>query len=244
MRPVGQVRKRRRGARVFSAGVGAFACALACNQLWGIDEPHDRVDGGPVGPAPTTRLDGALPPSFEASPSPPSGGGAWGHVREAGPAPPDAPTDAPADAPISGPCEGGPPVCRAGVTEPASEKCGDCDLGTKTRSRTCAVNGCGWSEWTAWSDCAGGTAECTPGTPGENTQKCGWCNMGSQTQTRTCGQDCKWSEWSPFGACVQGAECEGGTYRCCGTGSNWEWCYVSSCKWTRDCEACSGCGCP
>lgn len=230
-------------AKALSVGTGLLAGTVACNQLWGIEEPYDRVDGS----AQAGKT--SWPPENDATSPPPSEAGNtdrdWTPYRRPtdASAPRDSGADAWAEAGLSPPCEDGGLVCTPGAVEPGTEKCGDCDLGRRTRSRTCQPDGCGWSEWTAWSECTGSTAECPAGKVEPKSQPCGWCNSGTQTQTRTCGNDCKWGPWSAFGACGDvTAECAPNSYRCCGAGK-WEWCYLNSCKWTGGCAACTNCGC-
>jgi hypothetical protein len=235
-------------ARVVSVGTGLFLCAGACNQIWGIEEPHDRADGGPSSNTGLSQAIDAAPSRADAFSATEGGGSTVVTPRPdaplTDPGEEDAAVDAPPPPPPPPPCEGGPVVCTPGTVDPGKEPCGDCNLGTKSHTRTCLPDGCGWSAWSGWSDCTGSTAECPAGTVEPNPQPCGWCNSGTQTQTRTCGSDCKWGGWSGFGACENmTAECQPNTYKCCGAG-NWEWCYVNTCKWTRGCASCNGnCGC-
>ena len=126
-----------------------------------------------------------------------------------------------------GACEGGGGECSPGDTDNQTRAC-TCG-GNESRSRTCQ-DSCTWGGWTGWSGCSRGT--CTPG-----DTRAGSCDGCSH---QVCNDSCNW------GSCQlrAGNSCDweaGTNWRCCAT-SRWQFC-LSSCQWSTDCVACTGCGC-
>ena len=97
-----------------------------------------------------------------------------------------------------------------------TQACGNCNLGTQTRTVTCDTSTYTWTT-TAWSSCLGGGA-CYVG----QTQSCGGGNG-----TQTCSSSCGW------GSCV------------CKTGYTWNGttCALSSCDPSTKPNYSSKCGC-
>ena len=105
-------------------------------------------------------------------------------------------------------------VCSVGLTQ--NQNCGNCNLGTETR--TCNAS----CQWGAWGSCTGGGV-CSPGQI-EN-QGCGQC---SGRQSRTCNSSCVYGSW---GSCT----CNSQTgYQSCGDcGQQSRTCNTSSvCNWS------------
>jgi hypothetical protein len=135
-----------------------------------------------------------------------------------------------------GGCETG-AECAPGATDSEQENCGNCNLGTRMRSRSCDEDTCLWATFGAWSECVGGGG-CAPGDTLGGCDPCGH---------QVCQGNCTWGGCTPR----PGNEClrippdggpVGSNYRCCGSGSRWQFC-LPSCDWSTACEACSGCGC-
>ncbi len=127
--------------------------------------------------------------------------------------------------------------CSPGETETQSQACGDC--GRQTRTRTCD-SGCSWGAWSSWGSCSG-QGPCSPGA----TSNCTGDRSGSGCVHRVCSSSCEWSscQLKPGNACDWYTDDGrgGSRYRCCGGGS-WQFC-LSTCQWSTQCAACSGCGC-
>jgi len=98
-------------------------------------------------------------------------------------------------------CEAGVSICAEGQVATDMQTCGPCARGVQTRTRTCAVGGCGWGDWSSWGACSVQTAECMPGQSTSEAQTCGPCNTGTQTRTRSCTASCTWGAWGAFGTC-------------------------------------------
>jgi hypothetical protein len=142
--------------------------------------------------------------------------------------------DAASHVPDSGarPCNGNPSVCKANEVERQMEACGNCNRGTRTRTRTCAADGCSWGAFGAWSACSNATTECDPGAPAQ-TQTVACTTCGSRTQTRTCSRDtCTWGAWSDSSACSWCEECSEVVY--CDTPADiadrGTWCRQKACS--------------
>jgi len=128
--------------------------------------------------------------------------------------------------------------CSPGETQTETEACGACGSGTRSRSRSCDSGTCRWGSWSGFGACSGATG-CTPGTTRA-------CANGDSCGEEVCQSDCTWGSCQPKST----SEClyisptsgvAGGNWRCCGS-SSWQFC-LSSCNWSTDCAACSGCGC-
>jgi len=124
-------------------------------------------------------------------------------------------------------------VCSVAQTQ--NQNCGNCNLGTQTRSCNASC------QWNAWGACSGGGI-CSPGQT--DTQSCGQC---SGTQSRTCTSSCTWGSW---GSCT----CNSQTgYQSCGdcgqqsrtcntaSGCNWSSWGSCACSTTSTSQSC-GCG--
>lgn len=161
-----------------------------------------------------------------------------GAPAEAGAAPgPDAAMPPPA------PCGGRAPVCRADEAGRESEACGNCGSGTRSRTRSCAADGCSWGAWGSWSECSGQSG-CKPGDTSA-------CAPADSCGNRVCTARCTWSDCQP----KAGAAClrrrtwfdngkpvtqeEGSNYRCCSRsgGGGWQFCQPN-CQWSSSCAAC------
>ena len=98
-------------------------------------------------------------------------------------------------------------VCEPGDVETDASTCGPCDGGVRTRTRTCAPDGCRRTAWSAWSDCDT-PAVCAPDDEEPASRWCGLCSEGTQTRSRSCDPTtCTWAGWPEWGACVTAAEC-------------------------------------
>ncbi|MFT5430221.1 MAG: hypothetical protein ACI9OJ_000894 [Myxococcota bacterium] len=121
--------------------------------------------------------------------------------------------------------------CAAGATQTSTEACGNC--GTKKQTRTCSAQ-CTWGNYGAFGSCTSQGA-CSPGAVAASD-----CDSCAE---KKCSNSCQWSGCQ----LKAGAEClhEGGSnWRCCG-GGKWQFCLppIYGCKWSDQCENCSGCGC-
>jgi hypothetical protein len=117
-------------------------------------------------------------------------------------------TRADAEAPEPPPvCGESAPVCEANQTDMEQEACGACGSGSRSRTRTCAADGCSFGAWSAWSACSGVHTECDPSGPAQ-TQSVSCPTCGSKTQKRTCSPStCTWGAWSDTSACSWCEEC-------------------------------------
>ncbi len=139
-------------------------------------------------------------------------------------------------------------VCTPGATESETRACGNCGMGSQSRSRTCEAARCDWGAWGAWSACVGGGA-CEAG----STRA---CPNGDSCGVQVCSSACVWpSACSPNA----GSEClrirpgtsgpAGNNYRCCSrSGSDptgWQFCLppdgAGHCFWSTACDATTSC---
>ena len=112
-----------------------------------------------------------------------------------------------------------PPKCSGA----ASQACGNCSLGTQTRT-------CSGGKWSAWSSCKNDSG-CKPGSAKT-------CTGGKQT----CSSSCKW------GTCVKSCACTAGKKQCVGSasqtcGSNCQWGAKTTCTYgckSGACQTCNG----
>lgn len=129
-------------------------------------------------------------------------------------------------------CDGAMTACRASEVERQMEACGNCSLGVRTRTRTCATDGCSWGAWGAWGACSNPVTECDPnGAAQTQTVACTTC--GSRTQSRSCSRDtCKWGAWTNTSACSWCEECSQVVY--CDTpadiANRGTWCRQKACS--------------
>lgn len=159
--------------------------------------------------------------------------------HDAGASPDDAgtPMDAAFDA--AGPHDAAAPdsgcsACKAGETMSETGKCGACSTGTRTRSRRCQSDGCGFEPYGEWSACTGVTAACAPN---DTTA----CENGDECGHRVCTAACTWGPCEPREAngCLRigpGHTEPGTNYECCGKG-HWHFC-VPGCRWSEMCVPC------
>lgn len=214
----------------------------------GSDEPCRGDDCESEGGAPTPVDDGGGPttPPTEAGTDPATDAGP---TSDAGP---DAGSDAGTDAATDAGSDASKPPCTATEALTQTDKCGNCNLGTKTRQRSFSATTCTYSEWGPYGDCVDKT-QCKGGTVQQGMKEpCGTCNKGSRTPTRTCdAKTCTWGAFTspacdePKNVCLP-MNAGGKGWRCCSMGK-WEWCYnrgeKDECTWTGGCETCAGCGC-
>jgi hypothetical protein len=173
------------------------------------DDPHADVASDELDSA-TEPADGEWPDTttIEAPVEEPADA-ETGQARDASPT--DASPDASPRPPDSGPgsqmCNGAPPPCRANELERQMEACGNCGRGVRTRTRSCAADGCSWGAWGAWSACSNQVTECDPSAPAQ-TQTVSCTTCGTRTQSRSCSRDtCTWGPWSDTSACSWCEEC-------------------------------------
>jgi hypothetical protein len=96
--------------------------------------------------------------------------------------------------------------CEPGRVENESAACEGCGGGVRTRTRSCGLDGCGWSPWSPWEGCDPRPLVCSPGEIEARTESCGTCGLGSRSSTRTCAPDgCTWQAWSDWGTCSESA---------------------------------------
>lgn len=92
--------------------------------------------------------------------------------------------------------------CAPGDRDAQQRACGNCDLGTQSRERSCTGD-CRWGHWSSWSECSGVTAECAPRQIRTGVRACGFCGTGTQPTRQVCTEQCKW------GPMTGSAECKG-----------------------------------
>ncbi len=153
--------------------------------------------------------------------------------------------------------------CPAASKPSTSQSCGNCNLGTQTRTVTCNTSTYAWATG-SWGTCTGGgvcasgntqscgtggtqtcTYSCTWGAcSGQDcpaaskpatTQSCGNCSTGTQTRTVTCNTSTYTWTTGTWGTCSGGGACASGATQACG-GNGTQTC-SSSCSWNT-------CSCP
>lgn len=100
------------------------------------------------------------------------------------------------------PCERPTAECKVGAIEERTAKCGFCETGVRTSTRTCSAS-CSWGRWIESDECRGVTGECEPMDTRSSTRTCG--NCGVEPTVRTCSNACLWSEPEVAGACSETA---------------------------------------
>ncbi len=147
---------------------------------------------------------------------------------------PDASTQTPDTGdPLQPPvCDADAPACQANEVDRQMEACGNCGSGVRSRTRTCAADGCSWGAWSAWSACADQNTACDPNGPAQ-TQTVACTTCGTKTQSRSCSRDtCTWGPWTDISACTWCQECSQVVY--CDTPANiadrGTWCRQKACS--------------
>jgi len=124
-------------------------------------------------------------------------------------------------------CSGGSTPC-SGSKPAESQACGNCNLGTQTRTVTCDTSNGSWQTGT-WGACSGG-GTCSPGA----TQTC------NTTGTQTCSSSCSW------GSCSGGTGgCDSSQKTLCSSsGGTWNNSTCKcSCTGAKTWDASDGCKC-
>ena len=135
-----------------------------------------------------------------------------------------------------------PPDCTDGQTETREVSCTNMgQAGVQTEERSC-VDG-SWSTYSPTGSCVVTvTTDCTAG----ERRGCPSSVSSSACLEEVCSADGTWPgtcELATDAACdhISDSGVAGGRWRCCGA-SSWQFC-LSTCQWSTECAACSGCGC-